>query len=299
VTEIPGEVDAEIKLSATIAQIQGELRIAKRIRDSAYNYIWELLGVNAVVTAGDAICKDSVIAPDAAAPGGQRVEVNFAATQTMDWRCYWDIITNYQDYRGKYTLGVICKASGATDTITMMVASWDGSATGAWTQGLTITQTVPIPATKQWSLMDGWTVMSFPIGTYDDTWAGGAGDRLRILIRAATNTGTPTDLLYIAGVYLIPLDESYMIAGMPAYYPPAGLTWHVKNLDGDRGVFLEGATYMRSNLGGVGSYPLLTPEIENYLYFILGRDSELTITDSLIASIEYRPRGIFLRGTNP
>ena len=78
----------------------------------------------------------------------------------------------------------------------------------------------------------------------------------------------------------------------------------MKQLDGERGFFVDNPA-TPSNYASVstlGALPLLTPEIENWFYISMdGSDlgADLTITDPVVMSVQYRPRGIFLRGTNP
>jgi len=69
----------------------------------------------------------------------------------------------------------------------------------------------------------------------------------------------------------------------------------------DRGVFVHRTDTAKhySHYGAVGSYPKLTPEIENWLYFISSQSAGVDITDLITVGIKYRARGIFLRGTNP
>ena len=93
------------------------------------------------------------------------------------------------------------------------------------------------------------------------------------------------------------LDEGHLFAGGALF--AAGTDMIIKHMDGDRGLFAYGPvtdTYY-PNLGTVGSYPLITPKVENYFYFV-GITSTYTLDDTYGVSIQYRPRGVFLRGTN-
>lgn len=294
VTEIPGEVEAEARLDLTLTNGGQYFHLARRTQDSPHDFIWELFGADAVVTAGDAACKDTTLVADAAAPGGQRVRCTFAGTQTMDLRCYWDISTNLSSYYGKFAIAVLARKTGVSDTVTMRIDTLGENA--YWRQSGV--ETIDVPAATVWELLTGWNIMSFPIGGHDnDSW--GAGNYWRIRIWAATD-GTPTDELYIAGVYLIPLNQDYLVSGGVSL--AAGFLLSIKELDGDRGAFpysSASGTYY-GGLGAVGTYPLLSPEIENWLYLIMADSAnEVTITDAATASITYRPRGIFLRGSDP
>jgi len=319
VTEIPGEVDAELKLNVTMVGIQTELYTARRVRNNVYNFIWQLLGTDAFTefeTGGapcvpgniGATCNDSDKTADATAPGGCRVDVNFAVTQTMALRCYWRVPTKLSDYDGKFALIVMAKATGTTDTINMETRAYQDVATsGYWDQDGIVKQQIPVPTVEDWALIDGWALYSFPIGTHDnDLWD--SGNRWVIEVWAEHISGNGiNDTLQIAGAYLVPVDDSYFIAGRNAIPASANSIWSIKDMDGDRGVFIYSAATNRyySNLGGAGIYPALMPEDENWFYFILGgrgsstARSEASIGDSATVSVDYRPRGIFLRGTNP
>ena len=116
--------------------------------------------------------------------------------------------------------------------------------------------------------------------------------------------GKVWDALWIAGAYLMPLDEGTMIAGSPTTQFSAGTDFTIDNLDRNKGVFPynAGSSTHYNNIGAVGQLPTLTPEVENWLYFSLGQTfgtGEVLITDPAVVSVEYRPRGIFLRGSNP
>lgn len=302
VAEIPGDVEAELKLNATMGGIQTEWYLARRTRNAPHDFIWELLGLNAVVGT-DAV----LVGGDATAPGGTRVDVSFATVQTMALRCHWVINTNLDHYYGKFALIVMAKATAAVDTINMETRAYQDLATGGyWDQGRTIQQVVPVPTAEDWVLMDGWTIYSFPIGTHDnDLWD--TGNQWVIEVYASIAGAAPWDNLKIAGAYIVPVDESYFIAGRNAIPAAAGSIWSIKDMDGDRGVLVRNPALNRyySNRGGAGIYPALIPKHENWFYFILaGRGSstarpEASITDAATVALNYRPRGIFLRGTNP
>ena len=290
VTEIPGEVEAEIKATLTLDDDTSTMRVAKRTRDEPHNFIWQLLGVNAVVTAGDAACIDSALVGDATAPGGQRVTVTFAGTQTMALRCYWDITADLTSYFGKFVLLVIAKMSGTTDMASIKIDEYDETAS-------MIGATKVVVSGTTWTLYDGWEVLGFRIGTHDNDLFG-AGNNWRISLQASTD-GIPTDELHIACAFLVPIDEAYLATAAGALFAGGQSQMILKEMDGDRGMFAYGSgtdTYY-PNLGGIGTYPLLTPEVENWLYFVSG--GGYVLTDAFHVALQYRPRGIFLRGSNP
>lgn len=309
VTEIPGEVEAEARFDVTMGATNGEIRIAKRTRDNPYNFIWELQAADAYATVDahfgltDATCIDSLKEDDATAPGGHRITVTFAGDQTMKLRCYWNITTNLASYYGKYAVAFLLRASAATDVIKVqMYANLNGLS--SWLQSGDVSGTATTAPANEWELMDGWSVISWPIGTHlDDLWA--AGNAWRIELHASITGTAAWDNLYVAGAYLIPLDEAYEIAGNSAGGAfQANMIAYLCDLDGDRGAYTYSAATTRyySNVGMVGGHPGLTPEIDNWLYFILdnvGGLPDVDITDTITVSTTYRPRGIFLRGSNP
>lgn len=315
VCDIPGESEAEMQLDMTMGQQFYLHHIAKRTRDEPCQFIWQLIPCEGYTTAEgggggacapgltDASCIDSDKIIDAASPSGSHIAVSFAGLQTMQLRAYWDIAADLASYYGRFMLGVICRATGLTDVINMEIRANLGFGTIIWNQGRIISQRVDTAAANQWEVMTGWSLLSWPIGTHnDDLWA--SGNQWRIELWAETD-GIPTDTLQIAGVYLIPLDEGYILAGDSTVPFAANAVATVKNLDGDRGDFVYNAANDRyyPNLGVVGTWPLLTPEVENWLYCAWttfgGSATEIDITDTMTVSLRYRPRGIFLRGSNP
>jgi len=191
---------------------------------------------------------------------------------------------------------VLAKKVGATDTVRMTIDAIQDS--DHWQQeGV---EQIEIPVAANWEVVQGWNALSFPIGTHDnDLWA--AGNFWRIRIYASITGAAAWDELRIAGVYLVPLDDSYLMSQF-TYVMVTNCITSIKDLDGDRGVYFydPAATRYYSNIGAVGIYPSLAPEVENWLYLIMvDSANEVDITDAVTASITYRPQGIFLRGTNP
>ena len=310
VCDIPGEIPAETEIAITVEEIHQDMHVAKRTRDGPCGFQWQLIpcegyttaegGAGGACTPGltDAACIDSDKIIDATSPSGSHIAVSFAGNANMVLRCYWNVTADLIRYYGKFALAVLCKATGATDTINMRVSLHESFA--AFQQGYIIEQAVPIVATNDWHLLSGWTVFSFPVGPHDDDlWGTGEFWRIEVYAEHVSANGI-TDTLEIAGAYLIPLDEAYLISGGIAHWS-AGAILAIKNLDGDRGAFVYSPTSDRyyPSTGAVGAYPMLEPEIENWLYFIASDLNEVTITDSLVARVRYRPRGIFLRGANP
>jgi len=304
VTEIPGEIDAETRYVLDIDNTTAYLRMARRTRDAPHDFIWHLTpcdayttaegGVGGACTPGlvDAVtCIDSDKLIDATAPDGNRINVTFAGDQTIRRRCYWDITTDPMSYYGKFCLLLVAKMEGGTDTATIRIIAQDETNS----LGYVVEQDVSGVA---WKLYDGWEVLSYRIGTSDNDLFG-TGNSLRILIYAETD-GTPTDDLHIAGALLVPVDESFMFGGSFAF--GATVDFIVKNMDQDRGLFAydSGSDAYYPNLGMIGITPLLVPGVENWLYFVLTSSLEnYTTADTYRVSLSYRPRGIFLRGTNP
>lgn len=302
VTEIPGEVEAELSLvniAGAVTTIDN-LRVARRARNSPHNMIWDLLAADATVTAGDATCLDSILAADANAPGGQRVEVDFVGNQTMQKRCYWRISADLPSYYGRYAFILLARASAATDVIRAQIITYEP--VGDWSQGGIETKTVTTsPAAARWRIIDGWELFSFPIGTHwGDQW--GAGNYWEIQVQAEVAGAAAWDKLYIAGAKLIPLDDGYTIGGgNTGDIIQPNMETRMMDLDGDRGFFIYSPATSRhySNAGLWGALPRLAPERENWLYMLGDWATTLTITHGWVASVEYRPRGIFLRGSNP
>ena len=318
VCDIPGEVDAECDVMLTMDDTEGEIYVSQRTRNQPCEFIWQLIPCEAHTTAEggvggacqpgltDAACIDSDKIIDASAPSGSRIEISFA-NQTMQQRCYWDIgldalARDLISYYGKFAVILLCETSGNTDTIGIKVRGLENGLGPAMPAHIIAQTTTTAPA-NEWNMVTGWSILEFPIGTHQDNrWD--AGNFWRISVYAETD-GVPTDTLYIAGAYLVPLDERYLVAGDDLGQAfGSTMDVHIHNLDGDRGVFPHSFTTNRdySNVGAVGQYPQLVPEIQNWLYFILaniGTQSDVDITDTATAAITYRPRGIFLRGTNP
>jgi hypothetical protein len=304
VCDIPGETEAECRITYESDQVISYVHVAKRTRNNPCSFIWELLAVDAVVTAADANCKDStIVGGDGTAPGGSHVAVSFAGFQTMQLRCYWDITSDLMSYYGKVILGVLAYATGGVDTINMKVRGRDESNV----MGYGIKRVVPAVTYgvgTDWMLVTGWEVLSYRIGTADDDLMG-TGNNWRIELYAEHVSGDGiTDTLKIAGAYLIPVDESYLIGGQwAAFGGGTDEPFVIKDMDGDRGVYgyYADVDAWHPNLGAVGVYPSLTPKVENYLYFIgsYGADPEIDITDTERVSVTYRPCGVFLRGANP
>jgi len=302
VCDIPGEVEAEMRFDVEIADECEYLHIAKRTRNKPCKMQWQLLPCEAYTTAEggappctpaliDAACINSDKVADGFSPCACRVVVNFGV-QAMNLRTYWDIITDLPNYHGKWMLAILCDVTGTTDTIKMKIFAYQDIQN--WGQGYVIEQTVPNAPANEWELLSGWQILSFPVGSHDDDlWD--INNRWHIEVYASS-TGT-TDDLWIAGAYLIPLDDGYFIGGDPTF--SGGVTISIVDLDGERGVFPHYSNYRLSNVGGVGKYPSLTPEIENYFYFILSEWGDHVIANTMEVGLKYRPRGIFLRGTNP
>ena len=313
VCDIPGEIDAEIKDTIVLDDLIRFVRIAKRTRDDPCAFVWHLIPCEAYteVEGGvggacepvliDAGLDDSDKIIDATSPSGSHIEVDFAGDKTMVERCYWQIETNLSSYYGKYALLVVAKVSNATDTITMQIEEFDSPNEAGLIHTNTVRQT-------SWALHDGWELLSYRLGTSDNDLIG-PGNEWHIRLYAATDApGAPATDLLIAGAYLMALDEAALVAGSDQYdfgsVTEADMI--VKDMDGDRGLFgyttffAAGDRYL-PNVGATGSYPLLTPEVENWLYFVITSSAVDTwsLDDTFQVSIQYRPRGIFLRGANP
>ena len=234
---------------------------------------------------------------DVNAPGGYRIEVDFAGVQTMQLRCYWNITNNLPSYYGKWQLVLLVSKSANTDDVFMMVQAYNP--TYSHREGYIVKQEAQQAAANYWSTLAGWSIFSFPIGVHDDdSW--GAGDRWQIRLYASITGAAAWDDLWIAGAYLVPLDEGTVIAGNPSTQYPAGSDLTLDNLDRNKGAFVynPGTDTHYNNIGYVGQLPVLTPKIENWLYFSLGQTfgtGEVLITDPAVVSLEYRPRGKFLR----
>lgn len=312
VCDIPGEVDAEVRIDQEVSAALSDFHIARRSRrtcgDPCY-FVWQFTPCEAYTTAEggvggacvpgltDAACIDTDKIIDASSPDGSRITCDFTGNQTMVLRAYWLIEDHLANYSGKYQVAILCKKTGTTDTIHMKIRAYQDTANVSqayWRE-------MDVPTATDWELLMGWRVITFPIGTHDsDQW--GEGNRWVIQVYADNSGGgAHTDDLWIAGLYLIPIDEEYLIGGAPSITWAANDRISVMDLDGDKGVFPYRAsddTYF-ANAGAVGKYPKLKPEIENRLYFILANAREVDIEDTSFVSLVYRPRGIFLRGINP
>jgi len=304
VAEIPGEVEAEMRLDINVADEAEYIHIAKRTRNDPCLMQWQLLPCEGYTTAEggaggacvpgltDAACIDTDKIIDANSPSGSRITCNFAGAAAMNLRAYWEITTDLFSYYGKWMLGVLCDVSGTTDTIRMRIFVYQDIQN--WGQGYVLEQTVPNAPAGEWELLSGWQILSLPVGTHDDDlWD--VSNRWRIEVHAETD-GT-TDDLWIAGAYLIPLDEGYFIGGDPTF--SGGLAMSIVDLDGIKGVFPYAGNRRYSNVGCVGKYPSLTPEVENWFYFALSEWNDYVIANTMEISLRYRPRGIFLRGLDP
>ena len=300
VTEIPGEVEAEIKATIDLDNDTRYLRVAKRARNEPCKFIWEL-------NARDAYCEtdaifglvaadtaDSTKVVDPTAPGGHNITVDFDNQQLMVRRCAWSITSDLTSYFGAFVLLVVAKRQNATDTIKMNIRGNDEYSSIGGTKNRIISAT-------SWTLYDGWEVLCFRVGASDDELFG-AGNDWRIELWASTSGAAPgvTDL-YIANAYLMAVDEAHAAGGYAAL-GTAPYQMILKNMDGDKGLFLykpSTDTYY-PNLGLVGPFPLLTPEVENWLYFITTTTNDVYVFDDTYhVSLRYRPRGIFLRGGDP
>ena len=297
VAEIPGEVEAEAQLEVQYGAYTTYTQyLSRRTRDDPHNMVGTLRSADAVVTAGDASCLDSALVGDVNAIGGSRVTVTFAGNQTMQKRCYWDIAANLASYYGRWGLIVLTNKSADTDTVTMQMKAQQDIPN--FSQGQLYTKTVNLVAAPDWIPQDGWELYSFPVGTHDnDYW--GAGDFWRIMVYAAISGGAAWDELWIGGLYLVPLDEAYTVAGGVNL---ANALARFKNLDGDKGVFLYSAASdsYYGDFGSRGSPMALAPEVENWFQLLNTHNTgRVDITHAKTASVTYRPRGIFLRGSNP
>lgn len=315
VCDIPGEIDAEIKATVVLDELIRFLRVAKRTRDDPCAFVWHLIPCEAYteVEGGvgsacepvliDAGLDDSDKIIDATSPSGSHIEVDFAGDKTMVERCYWQIETNLSSYYGKYALLVIAKVSNFTDTITMQIEEFDSPNEAGLIHTNTVRQT-------GWALHDGWELLSYRLGTSDNDLIGPGNEWLIRLYAATDAPGAPATDLLIAGAYLMALDEAALVAGSDQYNfgHVTEMDMIIKHMDGDRGLFGYSPSLERyiPNVGAVGAgrnagYPLLTPEIENWLYFVItsGASDIWSLDDTFQVSIQYRPRGIFLRGANP
>ena len=309
VCDIPGEVEAESRYLIDIDDSTAYLRVARRTRNNPCNFIWQLIpcegyttaegGAGGACTPGliDGVtCIDSDKIIDATSPSGSRINVTFAGDQTMRRRCYWDIGLTPLDrelmsYYGKFQLLLVAKMAGGTDDATIRVLASDSPNTLGYVAERDVSGVA-------WTLYDGWETLAYRIGTVDNDLFG-AGNSLRILIYAETD-GTPTDDLHIAGAFLVPIDESFILGG--SFQFASTVDFILKNMDGEAGLFAYASAtdVYYPNLGAIGTYPLLTPEVENWLYFVLtGSLESYGLDDTFNVGLKYRPRGIFLRGTNP
>jgi len=300
VCDVPGEVEAEVRYPIDLDNDTRYLRVAKRARNEPCNFIWEL-------NAKDAYCEtdaifglvaadtaDSTKVVDPTAPGGHNITVDFDNQQLMVRRCAWSITNDLTSYFGAFVLLVVAKRQNATDTIKMNIRGNDEYSSIGGTKKRAISAT-------SWTLYDGWEVLCFRVGASDDELFG-AGNDWRIELWASTSGAAPgVTNLYIANAYLMAVDEAHAAGGYAAL-GTAPYQMILKNMDGDKGLFLykpSTDTYY-PNLGLVGPFPLLTPEVENWLYFITTTTNDVYVFDDTYhVSLRYRPRGIFLRGGDP
>ena len=300
VCDVPGEVEAEVRYPIDLDNDTRYLRVAKRARNEPCKFIWEL-------NAKDAYCEtdaifglvaadtaDSTKVVDPTAPGGHNITVDFDNQQLMVRRCAWSITNDLTSYFGAFVLLVVAKRQNATDTIKMNIRGNDEYSSIGGTKKRAISAT-------SWTLYDGWEVLCFRVGASDDELFG-AGNDWRIELWASTSGAAPgVTNLYIANAYLMAVDEAHAAGGYAAL-GTAPYQMILKNMDGDKGLFLykpSTDTYY-PNLGLVGPFPLLTPEVENWLYFITTTTNDVYVFDDTYhVSLRYRPRGIFLRGGDP
>jgi hypothetical protein len=305
VTEIPGEVEAETVYCLDMDDTSQYLRLAKRTRDNPHDFIWELNADTAYTTADahyaltDAACIDSLKENDAACPVAHRITVTFAGDQTMRMRCYWDITANLASYYGKFGVVLITKRNALTDTIKVQLYENDELSNYGLLTSIE-------PAGTAWNVyktFDGWETLVFRVGSSDNDLFG-AGNNWRICVYASTAGGAAWDELHIAAAFLVPLDEGYLLAGGSIYAFGFGIMpSKLKNLDGDLGFFRHLTTddSYSANIGMIGRFPQLTPKVENWFYLLTctGTSQTYALDDTGRMSVQYRPRGIFLRGTNP
>lgn len=304
VCDIPGETEAEAKMLVELDDDTAYLRYAKRTRNDPCKFIWELNACEAYTEfeTGGAPCvpgntditgliDDSDKTGDVSSPCACRITVDFAATQNMFHRCYWDITNNLANHYGQFVLWVVAKVTGLADIIKMEIRIEDETNIIHGQNEITIDRTL-------WGVFDGFEVFSFRIGTSDNALLG-VGNNWRIILRASNSNPTPIDSLHIACAYLVPVDEALpLVGGGIGIFVGGASSIILKNMDGDKGFFVYGSTSdtRYPNIGAVGEYPSLTPEVENWLYFVT---QGWVLDDTFRISLKYRPRGIFLRGTNP
>jgi len=311
VCDIPGEVDSELRLDLVSDGALTTLHLAKRTREKPCNFIWQLLPCDAYTEAESAgppcnpnlvhaLAKDSDKLIAGTSPCGCYVDVDFALVQNMAVRCWWEIkpaiIEQLESYSGKFAVAVLADKSMDTDSVHMQVYAYADHS--FFLQGQIINQVV-LPA--DWGIISGFSVFSFPPGAHDrQQWD--QGNEWRIGIRASITGAAPWDHLMIAGVLLIPLDEAYCVAGA-GFELSIGDEISISDLDGIEGMLAIADTGVDrrfySNIGYVGKIPGLTPKVENYLYFLWRDDIGTIIANTMKVTARYRPRGIFLRGTNP
>jgi len=321
VTEIPGEVAAECQFDLVPGGDLSILHAGKRTRNDPHDFIWQLVPCAAYTFAeggaGGACtpalidntnCFDSDKINDPTSPSGSNITVTFATQKAMMLRCYWRIMgTALASYQGKYNLIVLAKndAVGAiTDTIQINLRAY-----GDLPHDATHYQINPIPQTCKlelagdWTVHDGWIIFSYPIGEMLELWD--TGNSWDIQLYASTDApGAPTDKLLIAGAYLVPIDEEYCIAGYgqgTIATPTDPDIVYLSNLDRHNGIFVydPSLAIYTADFGYVGRIPHLEPQIENWLYFVFQLNDTVDIDEGMRVSLAYRPRGIFLRGTNP
>jgi len=310
VCDVPGEVEAECEIEFhPVATLSGA-HIIRRSIDNPCNMLWQLTPCNAATkletgaggacTPGntDAFLFDSDKVIDATSPDGSHINVDFLTAQTMETRAYWHLTQNLGDYKGAYQFLLLCKKTLDTDTVKVKIGAFSGVAGSS--QGYVVSQEAETAVAGDWNLMSGWNLLSWPVGESLDLW--GAGNYWSLRVEASIDGAAPWDNLQIAGAYLALLDERYVIAGSPISADMgANDTIYVRDLDGKRGYFSYDGPQDRHdpNRGYVGRLPALEPSIENWFHFAFVKVNTVDIDEGATVSVTHRPRGIFLRGSNP
>jgi len=306
VCDIPGEIPAESRFHFYSSSNCSNIRVARKTKNNPCSFIWQLIpceGYTTTEAAGgctpgltDAICIDTDKVADATSPSGSAIRVTFV-NLNMVLRAYWDITTDLPSYYGRYLFIVLANKSGVTDTMKMRMKAQ--APTLYWEQDGIEEIAVGISGVAgDWTIHEGWNIFTFPVGSdrreFFDT-----GNRWRIMLYA-DSTGS-TDTLDIAGVYIVPVEQRALAGHSTLMTMQSGFDGWISNIDGERGFFPHSSATNRyySNTGYVGDLPTIIPEIENYFYFIFDYATTVDIDEGLICDLTYRPRGIFLRGSNP
>jgi len=304
--DIPGEVDAECRMNLHTIYQASNIRVTRKTMNSPCAFVWQLIPCEGYIfgeagggcTPGltdNVNCIDSDKIADGTSPSNSAIEVDFV-NLNMVLRAYWDISTNLSSYYGRYAFVVLAKQTpGVTDTIKIRMIAH--APTAYWTQDGTSEISTTLAAAGDWPIVEGWNIFTFPVGQ-DRRDFFSAGNRWRIELHASS-TGT-TDDLHIAGVYLVPLEQMSISGHSTFLVMQANFDGWISNLDGDKSFTMYSPTTDRyySNTGYVGVLPTITPEIENYFYLIFNRGGSVDIDEGMTCGLTYRPRGIFLRGTN-